>query len=180
MFPLSNSFFFLMIRRPPRSTLFPYTTLFRSRPWRARRARSPTGIPWGTRSTPSGPAAPRSPAPWVRAGRPRCAGSPSCLDHRAALLPQELRDVVRAAAALTRGARAFPSRERLRPGPGAGGRPGALVHVADTRRVYHRPKHDIPLGRVPHFESPPPVDQLLEERPRDPLVHVHARGGAAR
>src|SRR2546421_7176057 len=28
--PLLN-FFFLMIRRPPRSTLFPYTTLFRSR-----------------------------------------------------------------------------------------------------------------------------------------------------
>src|SRR5258708_39230572 len=25
-------FFFLMIRRPPRSTLFPYTTLFRSLP----------------------------------------------------------------------------------------------------------------------------------------------------
>src|SRR3712207_6938860 len=25
--------FFLMIRRPPRSTLFPYTTLFRSRPF---------------------------------------------------------------------------------------------------------------------------------------------------
>src|SRR3712207_8840288 len=32
-------FFFLMIRRPPRSTLFPYTTLFRSRPRRRRRAR---------------------------------------------------------------------------------------------------------------------------------------------
>src|SRR2546429_7398621 len=29
---LSTSFFFLMIRRPPRSTLFPYTTLFRSLP----------------------------------------------------------------------------------------------------------------------------------------------------
>src|SRR2546430_10178729 len=29
-------FFFLMIRRPPRSTLFPYTTLFRSRPIRRR------------------------------------------------------------------------------------------------------------------------------------------------
>src|SRR5260370_41184065 len=28
--PLSLLFFFLMIRRPPRSTLFPYTTLFRS------------------------------------------------------------------------------------------------------------------------------------------------------
>src|ERR1051326_2746068 len=27
---LSSCFFFLMIRRPPRSTLFPYTTLFRS------------------------------------------------------------------------------------------------------------------------------------------------------
>src|SRR2546428_9430795 len=27
---LSHNFFFLMIRRPPRSTLFPYTTLFRS------------------------------------------------------------------------------------------------------------------------------------------------------
>src|SRR3712207_7621970 len=33
-FPVQCScflFFFLMIRRPPRSTLFPYTTLFRSR-----------------------------------------------------------------------------------------------------------------------------------------------------
>src|SRR2546429_1754287 len=29
-------FFFLMIRRPPRSTLFPYTTLFRSREGRFR------------------------------------------------------------------------------------------------------------------------------------------------
>src|SRR2546422_6374465 len=29
--PLVSFFFFLMIRRPPRSTLFPYTTLFRSR-----------------------------------------------------------------------------------------------------------------------------------------------------
>src|SRR3989454_4598191 len=28
--PLFFLFFFLMIRRPPRSTLFPYTTLFRS------------------------------------------------------------------------------------------------------------------------------------------------------
>src|SRR3989449_10362399 len=27
---MSSFFFFLMIRRPPRSTLFPYTTLFRS------------------------------------------------------------------------------------------------------------------------------------------------------
>src|SRR5256885_12789966 len=34
-------FFFLMIRRPPRSTLFPYTTLFRSKAeqWTAREQR---------------------------------------------------------------------------------------------------------------------------------------------
>src|SRR5215475_15160133 len=32
---LSLFFFFLMIRRPPRSTLFPYTTLFRSAAERA-------------------------------------------------------------------------------------------------------------------------------------------------
>src|SRR6266571_4423734 len=40
--------FFLMIRRPPRSTLFPYTTLFRSRHVpRGRGSRSP-GIPRGS------------------------------------------------------------------------------------------------------------------------------------
>src|SRR5271169_6993298 len=38
-------FFFLMIRRPPRSTLFPYTTLFRS--WGRRSSRD------GRRQTPS-------------------------------------------------------------------------------------------------------------------------------
>src|ERR1043166_9959349 len=40
-------FFFLMIRRPPRSTLFPYTTLFRSRPgpWRVRRRRETFPFP---------------------------------------------------------------------------------------------------------------------------------------
>src|SRR2546429_6678885 len=38
MCPSPLFFFFLMIRRPPRSTLFPYTTLFRSRlPPRAQR-----------------------------------------------------------------------------------------------------------------------------------------------
>src|SRR5258705_11837956 len=37
--PSLLSFFFLMIRRPPRSTLFPYTTLFRSDAQRAGRMR---------------------------------------------------------------------------------------------------------------------------------------------
>src|SRR5256885_13159761 len=32
-----NDYFFLMIRRPPRSTLFPYTTLFRSHALQRRR-----------------------------------------------------------------------------------------------------------------------------------------------
>src|SRR3712207_7223282 len=44
-----SDFFFLMIRRPPRSTLFPYTTLFRSdlvrrRLWELRR--SPEDASW--------------------------------------------------------------------------------------------------------------------------------------
>src|SRR6266705_4289199 len=44
IFPLYHKilpffFFFLMIRRPPRSTLFPYTTLFRSS-WNRRASRS--------------------------------------------------------------------------------------------------------------------------------------------
>src|SRR6266487_5161062 len=44
-------FFFLMIRRPPRSTLFPYTTLFRSTWAGGRRSRpSPRGSPRPRRS----------------------------------------------------------------------------------------------------------------------------------
>src|SRR3712207_9551440 len=43
-------FFFLMIRRPPRSTLFPYTTLFRSLPilrdLYSRRAETQDLEPW--------------------------------------------------------------------------------------------------------------------------------------
>src|SRR2546430_3012981 len=50
----SPLFFFLMIRRPPRSTLFPYTTLFRSR----RRPRS------------------RDPEPPLGRHRPRCRRRP--------------------------------------------------------------------------------------------------------
>src|SRR2546426_8604559 len=40
---LSPPFFFLMIRRPPRSTLFPYTTLFRSPIWAKMSPTSPRG-----------------------------------------------------------------------------------------------------------------------------------------
>src|SRR6202158_6475537 len=48
-------FFFLMIRRPPRSTLFPYTTLFRSRA-----ATRQPGLPRSRGSHRACPAAPRS------------------------------------------------------------------------------------------------------------------------
>src|SRR6185503_20622702 len=44
-------FFFLMIRRPPRSTLFPYTTLFRSaRPRHPRREDAPHGRDGGAQA----------------------------------------------------------------------------------------------------------------------------------
>src|SRR6266511_5997565 len=44
------AFFFLMIRRPPRSTLFPYTTLFRSsRPRYRRFTANPGGACCGRR-----------------------------------------------------------------------------------------------------------------------------------
>src|SRR5687767_15699643 len=44
-------FFFLMIRRPPRSTLFPYTTLFRSRRRPGYSLRIPTTSPRPCSST---------------------------------------------------------------------------------------------------------------------------------
>src|SRR6266568_8542466 len=43
-------FFFLMIRRPPRSTLFPYTTLFRSGHGRWRSSPARRGAPARCRS----------------------------------------------------------------------------------------------------------------------------------
>src|SRR2546426_7634506 len=44
------SFFFLMIRRPPRSTLFPYTTLFRSL---LRQNRIGSRVPWSRSTRPA-------------------------------------------------------------------------------------------------------------------------------
>src|SRR3712207_6969739 len=50
------SFFFLMIRRPPRSTLFPYTTLFRSsRSQAMRNALSEAGETFTYGQTPRAP-----------------------------------------------------------------------------------------------------------------------------
>src|SRR2546429_3864637 len=73
-----------MIRRPPRSTLFPYTTLFRSRRRATRRGggRSrpwPPAAPWGWSDRPC-PAAP--PCPRLRARAPRLEEHTSELQSR--------------------------------------------------------------------------------------------------
>src|SRR2546429_7868192 len=53
---LRGFFFFLMIRRPPRSTLFPYTTLFRSSRLRPAHPAVPrctaAALRWRARATP--------------------------------------------------------------------------------------------------------------------------------
>src|SRR2546422_2407123 len=55
---MTTFFFFLMIRRPPRSTLFPYTTLFRSSssiqlPLQKETLRHGETVPAGARANPS-------------------------------------------------------------------------------------------------------------------------------
>src|SRR3712207_6078843 len=64
-------FFFLMIRRPPRSTLFPYTTLFRSLLLGAARVRSRGDAPARARVARGGVARPLRA---LAAADPRCDG----------------------------------------------------------------------------------------------------------
>src|SRR3712207_9359102 len=64
---LLHFFFFLMIRRPPRSTLFPYTTLFRS--WPPRRGPTCRPPPGCGRPSPGSASPARGPRP---AGGRRC------------------------------------------------------------------------------------------------------------
>src|SRR6266498_5806266 len=85
-----------MIRRPPRSTLFPYTTLFRARP----RGRSPDPIPAAFPGAPAAPRAARDPpegaappapgartaAPGAQAPDPRWCGDRAAPGHGRALL----------------------------------------------------------------------------------------------
>src|SRR6266849_114786 len=89
-------FFFLMIRRPPRSTLFPYTTLFRSR---AVAAGHPTACrPFGgvlppPRETDRRPVSyPRRRPPACVVRRVRAEGSPRpSVRRRSASLPERAR-----------------------------------------------------------------------------------------
>src|SRR3712207_8528960 len=66
--------FFLMIRRPPRSTLFPYTTLFRSRGrrvvlYRARRPKDRSVVGGASRKSPARPSGPLRRPPELRSRR---------------------------------------------------------------------------------------------------------------
>ena len=45
--------------------------------------------------------------------------------------------------------------------------------------VDHGSKEDVPLGGISDPQGRGPLDQLLEERPRHPLMYVHPRRGAA-
>src|SRR5438132_2799974 len=82
-------FFFLVVRRPPRSTLFPYTTLFRSEEL--------TGVPDGVEPgafeagvlpeerPPPGRARPPEPAPRARPGAPVVAPAARSEEHTSEL-----------------------------------------------------------------------------------------------
>src|SRR2546430_12481561 len=83
------SFFFLMIRRPPRSTLFPYTTLFRSRnarsPHAGHAAQTPVLV---ERSLTAPPAEARRRAPPRARPRPPGAGAARSEEHTSELQSQ--------------------------------------------------------------------------------------------
>src|SRR3712207_8010711 len=74
-------FFFLMIRRPPRSTLFPYTTLFRSSTSATRRPT--TSTPRRSTASRTWHPACRPPSAWPAAScRPTRGGTRSCRPAR--------------------------------------------------------------------------------------------------
>src|SRR2546426_7885256 len=152
--------FFLMIRRPPRSTLFPYTTLFRS--------------PGPTRDR--GPRARAARARRVRAGQAAARGAPAGRDrhdrggpHRG-VLPE-------------RGARA----RRLR-GDGVRGDVRALpVPVPDPRAARPRPRRGgdraggrsrLHAGRAaplrPLPAAPPPPSRAVRPPPPTPRQRLPA------
>src|SRR3712207_8685522 len=74
-------FFFLMIRRPPRSTLFPYTTLFRSRLLALRAVGDPDDLVEQRRHRRS-PPSPRRPPPGLVTGSTRSEEHTSELQSR--------------------------------------------------------------------------------------------------
>src|SRR3989454_1155916 len=119
-----------MIRRPPRSTLFPYTTLFRS----GRAPPAPRRGPRGPRPRPTERRAPQDDGD-ARGGRARGRRAPALPDdpdaqrvHPARRTRDLSREVRRAPRALSR--RADPSEERLR-----------VDRRGDARRAPERVAH---------------------------------------
>src|SRR3989454_4641485 len=138
-----------MIRRPPRSTLFPYTTLFRSRPGRAH----PAGVPGPLPPGPVDPAA-----------------------RHARLQPGRAGAGVRSRARPGAARRGRPSRRR-RPAAGddLGGRPQraaarrARAHRAESGGGRHPGDLPVPDGlarvlQAPHRRQGADVHVLLERR----------------
>src|SRR3712207_7393725 len=97
--------FFLMIRRPPRSTLFPYTTLFRSRPPRACTRRG--------RSRCRGPRAPRTSRRRRRGGARPGRGSAASPDRKSTRLNSSHANISYAVFCLKK-------KKPVRPDPGYG------------------------------------------------------------
>src|SRR5256886_2850724 len=153
-----------MIRRPPRSTLFPYTTLFRSRSARRRRRRARAE---GRRGVPGGPAAPLVVARGERGPRPQAArphgrraargGATSAGARR----PRGLRDVLS--------------------GPRVGRHAPARRDRAGARDRAGRPADGRALRRPRRSEPPDHAERgatdLEGDRTDDPLRHPLDRGG---
>src|SRR5260221_3883405 len=128
-------FFFLMIRRPPRSTLFPYTTLFRS----------------SSRSPPRSPGCPRFPFP-AASTPPACR---SACSSPATIFPKRASSVSRIATSRTRTGTSACLRRRRYEAPDAALRAGParrLVANGDARArgAARQPLRAARAARQPH------------------------------
>src|SRR2546422_4921752 len=168
-----------MIRRPPRSTLFPYTTLFRS--WDGRHARAVRDGREGVqhrsgRRRPEAGVVERSPGDVAGVGR----GRSSVLVHGV---------LAGSRTALPAGGRERQARARRHYGPGTRLHPGVLARREDARvqprdRGRHRPLHGEHQGRLllTALDRRPFLRQLVTDlqsrRPAD-RVRVDASRAAA-
>src|SRR2546426_302768 len=148
LFPCIFLFFFLMIRRPPRSTLFPYTTLFRSGR-RLPRVRLPAG---GPRPPPRHPHA-AGPVASVRRDRP-CHGGGAADGYAARRGGREAhrpsapgRDPRTVAVRSLCGGRGRAGTARRRPPPHAVGRDPARPHARWRARRHPQGRRGAQPGR---------------------------------
>src|SRR6266581_5664630 len=160
-------FFFLMIRRPPRSTLFPYTALFRS-PWPSPSRAGTCAIPalparrgGPDRTSAARTAASAAPAP----GSPASPPAPPCPARsrrraRRTTRPRDARDRSAPAPA------AVAHRPRRRPAPTAA-------------EVSHRPHTSrSPRRRTPPARRRPAVSARAANLGRSPAPHRSSSHGS--